>query len=462
MLLIIIGIILTFAILEVGLRLGGFFMLLGQRRGNISALKEIGACRIMCLGGSTTANGGEYSYPSQMEDVLNEKEIGINFKVINKGLSGCDSAYIASNLESNLDKYKPHIVVTMIGANDGCSTVPYKDLKKIKLHLFLNSFRVYKLAKLVYLHVIAKMQEIENQPLKCSQFGKEYRNDNAAYVNKNNSEVESLISKFKNYMDRNKNGEALTVIKAAIRLDPNNAFLYVHLGECHLFNGNFAQGEAMIKKALKMQPNDCSAIKSLSMCYRMQGDYTKAEEVLKRAIDIDPYYRETYAELATVYREQNCIEKLNSVCEKIISEDIKSGNIYGFLATSYRELGDLEKARKYYNKVDEFWMKNYKEATKHNYELIKEVVKDRGIQLVAVQYPLRNVGALKRLFDSSEGVIFVSNENSFKKALEHSRYEDYFHDNFAGDFGHCTQRGDRLLAENVAGKILKDYFNFEN
>jgi hypothetical protein len=29
---------------------------------------------------------------------------------------------------------------------------------------------------------------------------------------------------------------------------------------------------------------------------------------------------------------------------------------------------------------------------------------------------------------------------------------------FAGDFGHCTDKGNRLLAENIATVILKEVF----
>jgi len=457
--LIVFSLFLTVAILEVGLRIGGFFMLLGQRRGNIAALKEIGVCRIMCLGGSTTANGGEYSYPSQMEEVLNKKEIGINFKVINKGLSGSDSVFIVSNLKSNLDKYKPHIVVTMTGANDDCDTIPYEDSTKMKLYLFLKSFRVYKLAKLINLHIENKINGIISKKKDSNSL----ENEPIYFIRKTvEGEVGILLEKWSILMDEGRIRETEAVMKAAIELEPNRGEVYLLLLDSYGAQGKINEGDKIVEKIGQLPFNcfnDPWELCQLGFYYQMTKRYTKAEEVLKRAIDINPYYRESYAELATVYREQNCIEKLNNVCEKIINRDIKSGNIYGFLATSYRELGDLEKAQKYYNKTDEFWMKNYKEATKHNYELIKEIVEDRGIQLVAVQYPMRNVEALKRLFDSSEGVIFVSNEHSFKKALEHSSYEDYFFDNFAGDFGHCTPLGNKLLAENIANNILEKCFN---
>ena len=52
----------------------------------------------------------------------------------------------------------------------------------------------------------------------------------------------------------------------------------------------------------------------------------------------------------------------------------------------------------------------------------------------------------------------MDNEKVFKQALRKASYDEYFRDNFAGDFGHCTPNGNRLLAENIADTILKKVF----
>ena len=71
---------------------------------------------------------------------------------------------------------------------------------------------------------------------------------------------------------------------------------------------------------------------------------------------------------------------------------------------------------------------------------------------------MRSVEPLKKMFDSPAGIVFVDNERIFKKAIQEKGYEVYFWDNFAGDFGHCTPKGNRLLAENIARTILKGIF----
>jgi len=83
----------------------------------------------------------------------------------------------------------------------------------------------------------------------------------------------------------------------------------------------------------------------------------------------------------------------------------------------------------------------------------------RGVKLVCVQYPLRNIESLKAIFNDKEGMIFVDNRTIFEEALKNGKYEDYFIDKFADVFGHCTKKGNKLLAENIANTIIKEYFN---
>jgi len=50
-------------------------------------------------------------------------------------------------------------------------------------------------------------------------------------------------------------------------------------------------------------------------------------------------------------------------------------------------------------------------------------------------------------------IIYVDNERLFKDALQRLDQNDLFEDMFAGDFGHCTPRGNRMLAQSVARAI---------
>lgn len=130
------------------------------------------------------------------------------------------------------------------------------------------------------------------------------------------------------------------------------------------------------------------------------------------------------------------------------------------LATLYQETGRYKDAEECYRKVDELRLKRYNFVTHRNYRKLKEILDKRGKKLVCVQYPMCSIEPLKEIFQGQEeGIIFVDNEKVFKKAVNKGSYKEYFTDMFAGDFGHCTRKGNRLLAENVVNVILREVFD---
>ena len=115
--LIIFGLFLSVILLEAGLRIAGFLILSAQEYRNKISLERKEAFRILCLGGSTTA-GGEAPWPSQLQEIINQKDIGIKSSVINKGRAGMNSLHILSELENYLAEYNPDMVMVMMGIND--------------------------------------------------------------------------------------------------------------------------------------------------------------------------------------------------------------------------------------------------------------------------------------------------------------------------------------------------------
>lgn len=138
-----------------------------------------------------------------------------------------------------------------------------------------------------------------------------------------------------------------------------------------------------------------------------------------------------------------------------------SDKLYGILATIYEEQGELKLSRHYFHKAQNLRSKQYNATTKMNYEKIKEILSQREIPLMAAQYPMRSVENLKALFDDPGGIIFVDNEKIFKDAVRKDGYNEYFFDNFGGDFGHTTVKGNQLLANHIAQIIVKEVLKSE-
>ncbi|MCX5704955.1 MAG: hypothetical protein NTZ92_02695 [Candidatus Omnitrophica bacterium] len=151
--LVIFGVFLTVVIFEIGLRLGGFVLLSIQEHRNRISISKRGPYRIMCLGESTTAR----QHPRFLEEVLNRRNIGIKFSVIDKGVDGTNTESILSRLESNLEERHPNMVITMMGCNDR-GVMYYQDIPESDSWLFRHC-RVYRFSQIIYMHILKKLKK---------------------------------------------------------------------------------------------------------------------------------------------------------------------------------------------------------------------------------------------------------------------------------------------------------------
>ena len=124
------------------------------------------------------------------------------------------------------------------------------------------------------------------------------------------------------------------------------------------------------------------------------------------------------------------------------------------LALSCYGKQEYKKAEKLFKEVLDLRMKYFNPKTFYHYNMIKEKMIDCDIQLVCVQYPMRSILPLKKMLLPYNGIMFVDNEQAFKKAVKEEGYSAYFIDNFGGAFGHCTEKGNRLIAENIVKTML--------
>ncbi len=97
--------------------------------------------------------------------------------------------------------------------------------------------------------------------------------------------------------------------------------------------------------------------------------------------------------------------------------------------------------------------------TKNNYRSTYELVKKYNICWVVVQYPLLDINELKDYFSGEElldpQMTFVSNKEIFETALKEKKYEDLFIDKFSRGFGHATELGNKMIADNIYPALEK-------
>ncbi|MFH1800091.1 MAG: tetratricopeptide repeat protein [Candidatus Omnitrophota bacterium] len=244
----------------------------------------------------------------------------------------------------------------------------------------------------------------------------------------------------------------------AIELNPKNDRTCVELGQLYLERGKFQQVEDFLKKAVELNPVNYRALINLGKIYREQGKFPEAEDAFKKSIELNPVNDYAYVEFGALYREEGKFPQAEDLFKKTLELDPENDRAAGALLSMYKEMGKPELAKEYAKKVKELKSEDYAAMTVNNYRKLKEILDRKRIQLVCAQYPMRPVELLKRIFENNKGIVFVDNERVFKEAVKKGSYKEYFGDIFAGDFGHCTQKGNKLLAQNIANVILKEVF----
>ena len=486
-LLVLLGLLLALPILEIGLRLGGFTLTALQENRNRISLKAGSDYRILCLGESTTQ--GEY--PPFLEADLNKNGGGLRFSVLDQGKRGTNTTIILSQAEAFLDRYHPDMVVAMMGINDGAAPhLPHENPSASTTTLFFSSLKIYKLARLLWLHGAAGSKESDLDA--ASARGK--RLEKALELNPRDEEAYLELGDV--YQRQGRFAQAEASLKKLQKLNPRNEWTYLQLGNVYQQQGRFAQAEASLKKLQELNPRNEGVYVALGKVYQYQGRLEQAEASLKKALELDPKDEHAYIELGEVREEQGRPLPAEASFEKAQKLDPGDEKVYISLGRVYQQQGQLQQAERWLKKGLEFsdpharselygqlaaisekggqiahareycgqasrWddLANNDPATARNYRALKAMLDKRKIRLVCVQYPMRPVATLKKIFaEETSNIIFVDNEVIFRNATRRKGLNAYFKDMFGGNFGHCTDEGNRLLGGNIAKVILREAF----
>ncbi|MBI2653871.1 tetratricopeptide repeat protein [Candidatus Woesearchaeota archaeon] len=513
--------LLIIILLEVVLRVNAFGYIAWQRHQN-KAGNTMGTYRILALGGSETADlrNGQGSWPEELGVILNKESKNVKFKVFNEGISPGISYDIVRNLNDNLDKYKPHVVITMMGVNEPDFYFKPKDNQKIIL--ILKDFRIYNLIKFsiksLKQEIIKKIEWYREKKYKAEERKLKMK------VEKEPGNLNALAELGKFYGQYGKYAKSAQVAKKLLEVQPDDFKPQSNLGYGFFLAGMYEDAERVLKKIIELKPDDKYAYLYLAqlyiktnrprealveylrylqvikeydehvfiqsarlymqlnnsfMAYTMLkgvieqnsgkieeifwiGElYEKLEktnetvELLRRTIEKNQTNYAAYAELAWHYLKNNRSQEAEGLLENIKEKNAKI-MAYGTLATRYEKNRQFDEADKMINKAFKESESYYRPTPKENYRKLYKTLNERGIKLIAMQYPTLDVRDLKNYFRGDEDIIFVSNEENFKKALENASYNEYFLDNIRPTFGHPTLKANQLVTENVANVILKE------
>jgi len=202
LLLIFVGLLVSILLAEMLFRIGG--VIANQRIVEPAKSIQNTDVRILCVGDSSTyglgaSNTDKFSYPAQLQTLLNERGKHKKFDVINLGVPGINSSQTLHRFRDNLIRYKPDIAIVMVGINDPWNLEENNILQGHDENIFrrgflafeelLNTSRVFQFFKLTYISGTFHRQELilpdfdDNTKSRGFQYSQEnYERANALYT----------------------------------------------------------------------------------------------------------------------------------------------------------------------------------------------------------------------------------------------------------------------------------------
>ena len=472
--LILFGITLAFVLVEGGMRLTGNILDFFQEAKNKNLMKQRGVCRILCLGESTTASmPGIISYPAYLQTILNENNARAQYVVINKGVFATNTTNIVTNLNGYLNEYRPDVVITMMGVNDNGPHMRYEKSGRSGCLRLLRYSKVVTLVRYIYYNLKIKILDrwIRIQGIYIK---KESRRELKQGIRKGDGEVTSTrqvqspespksptaygenLKQGYFYSNMGRWDEAEEAYKRAIDVDSSKNEPYQALAIVYGAQGRFDAEAAMYEKAIEVDPSNGLGYAGLAWHCLSKGDFERAEKLFKKNISLFPAHGSLYVRLAEFYGKQRKYDQAVKILRSgLVNASTDVDKLYGALTYYYRVQNNFKLATECLGKANEYRTEFYDPVTRNNYLRLSELLRGRKVKYVCMQYPMRSIKPLKKLFEDTKDIVFVDNERIFNEAVLKSGYSEYFLDQFAGDFGHSTTKGNRLLAENIA-KVLRE------
>jgi hypothetical protein len=225
------------------------------------------------------------------------------------------------------------------------------------------------------------------------------------------------------------------------------------------------RAEQLVIKGIQIKPYyDINAILFIFAKNKNRAMIEKLFPVADKKFFKELYEQDPWAFISHthLFVELGMNDFVKSIAEQLYSAEIKENTpyadrIFGSNATLLIESKNYQTAEKYLNIARNYLMKNIPEMTVENYRKLAKICREKKIKFIAMQYPMRPVEQLKIVLEDYPEVYFVDNEKNFKKALKIKEVKDLFKDLFAGDFGHCTDLGNKMIADHLANSIKKLY-----
>jgi lysophospholipase L1-like esterase len=493
----VLGIGLTLLVAEVALRIASSFVEPDDR--TMAPIVFDDEIRISCIGESTTYG----RWPAQLEELLNSRDGGPRFRVINRGVVGIRTDGVADRIETWLDEDRPQIVVTMLGINDEGNVLVYP--RDAERPWWVEHLLTGRLLDLLWRSAVGR-GEPEDAPAEAP-FAEAHLDEATRRA------LGQLEARRPEAIRRFRISEMIEIHRALLVEDPGTPVyhldyligLVLHHESAERIDEFFrteigvdrstideSEQERLIERWVGRTGDRFSGTRLEASIAMLERDGDRERSLLERPSG-DPIVggllELRLADFHSRGRSQEAVRQhllradellpddyqwsllQGGICFMLEAPDLASVQferalrirpdlppshelvLLGRLANASEGSGDESRAAELRARRDELELGRFREFTRYHYRRVVDAVRAREIPLIAMQYPLLSVASLEKLLDHRDDVIFLENRQNFIEALRTRRYRELFSDHFAGSFGHFTDDGNLLVAHNVAGAV---------
>ena len=361
-------------------------------------LPHDGTYRILCLGESTTAPFyGVVSYVESLGQLLEQRDFGVRFELINAGYVDQHTSFLVQKLPELLAEHDPDMVILMMGINDPLYfDGPESHALPIHWQLRLLRSRAYRLLRIAAQRLSARTGARARGPI------------DVEHLHRFEARSRKLLQTWRS-------------------------------------DGPTPEVERELRSLIPMAREAAPTAGADGKIVDVPGPYL-------------PIYQKAHDWLSRIYLDNGREDAAIALLDNAVERHPEAEYFHRKLAGVYAELGERALADEYFQRSNGLAQRYVLSVTRANYHTAAGMLRDRGIQIVAMQYPLRSLGTLRYLMDDAHDVVFVDNETVFREAVSRDGYDAVFVDRYAGDFGHGTRRGNELIARNLLDTVFKPLF----
>jgi|GEM_PF-2836853 len=410
--------------------------------------------RILALGDSITHGGlRESSYPYALRQLL-EKELSGKRKVqvFNLGITGAETRDLQEKIDSWLQQYRPHVVITMIGAGDR-NTAP-------GLRYAFQNLRVLRLLDVAWKNWRSALAQ------GFGRGGKENADPLVEVVDNYYATGRDDVDYIRTLHDPLIVTDRLKVAERTHRMMllkyPKHEHARVALGLVRAKMGQSDEAEELYRSVLtdfEKRPDHRNTVHwayfSLASLLSELGRDKELEAHLKKLIETYPWNELAYEHLAVLYRRQHKGMELQRLLEAGIEKSKSPDRLRLMLARHFRETGHEKEALEQEKVVRALLEKSLLgEQTAPAYRSLSASITASGALHLAMQYPVLELALLQSVLGPENRDLRFVDNGSFRAALAEKQYSYYFLDDFGGLYGHLTKPGAELMGRNIAAVLL--------